>query len=1522
MGYINLDNIFGYRIPEWVHNQLMVRSKMNSKDVRDDGNLLYLANKTGWVRLVSSIDIKKEFIEKIKTDFPRALEASTLAKQYVLFGGTSAYKSVDGKANYDLRSGIENNGAYQLLGAKEVQEYGYRPMPGIKSAKIITQGKLGSIRSADIQFTVNDKMQLDLVDMLYFKLGYTMFLEWGNTYYYKTDSKIAATSANIDGILDASKLRKTEDSAIDPFEQGLDKDKIRYKIMKAVRDTDGNYDAMLGIVTNFTFTSNINGGYDCTLKLQALGYLGESIRINGITNLPKSLLIAIENIANVVTKINKLKREAELKDKIQAINTAESQNINNFPQCVVNYINKRLLINTIENNVQVAKGTATWEGYEFYSDKQKTYKYKDKTGNYDCDQYGRIIDAATRTLITNTQPLTIDEYLVSNNSSVVKEDKKGHYAEGDIVDVYIEDKRADPSNPTKLYYFRKYKTVVDYSPDPTLSSGIGITFNLNVDSVVQRPDPSNPDNRESFRFGDNIKYALDTNTIKPSDSKFIIEKYKLEDIDGNGTLTTIFSGPPFQQTGVASLSYFDKEYKIKIRHSLYPQLQIDKNQHGINSKAITFNLKSEKTQQNLQLIKNAVYEYINDNKSKYNVVVFFKNHYNDQVTLWAYADIPVKNLWYSRSPTDNETGKNIEVSRSESVIHTLRISVAINDFSLIGSIQAKSKFEFAQIADPNNTAQANTGRQELEKQLDEYAKIDPSALQKSEASQYRSQIECILRTIQLNTIASSIGSLGEAKITEIKWANKKNKDFLNNIHLNGAFSNNIANLIDDSYKNTIKSYITKDGAYYKNENIKFEVESYMGFHRNIMKNPNIDDSDGSLANLIDKYTIDYKSMFSSYLIPYYQSQDLFENANIHYPTYIPLSWFFFLINHCCLLYETKNNNKPIFYLDFNTWSNVCQSNDTMLCTDPFKFIVPFTGNKDSFKKLFDPTIVKNDSIDGIPVWTGDSISDIVKDFKISGSNTASYRGRFLNCLISIDYLLNLIRSHSSKDETNAVYFKSMVEELLSDYCKSTGTFNYLRLAYDDDSNCFYVVDDQDIPSSEQDKKILQNNEYDLPLYGKESIATSLQINTDISTRIANVVAISANADVGSQTTNSTDATAYGKLSNYAIDRYKPIIAAASKSNDESKNQTEIESAQRFNYAIDCFYRSSATTEDLVNHATSYYIDRVLKAKNKDTGTNGTMLMPLSLTFTTDGISGLGIMNGFTINENLLPYSYSKNNSAKDVIRSVGFVVTGLDHSIESNRWTTSVKSNMYYLKSAGDYTSKVGKQDKVEFEIINQAAFSQQSITSTVGASIAAKKLNYSAEQIINAIKNKGYQWYDEDYKLNIVGVRNSSTNNIVTDKFDDIITLTYKEGSQVKFYQWAITTDPGLHYVRNFFPGATATGRMVPSQYINAYSVGIHRGKYEALIQQKPIKAFRDANKNDVYDEDNISQGLFFMNIHKAFAAATGVATTINDTSAGCQVFASTQDFLNFMKIVNDSKNILKSNAFTYTLLTSNDII
>ena len=43
-------------------------------------------------------------------------------------------------------------------------------MPGITNVNIETQGKLGSVRAATINFKCWDKDQLDVMDALYFKL--------------------------------------------------------------------------------------------------------------------------------------------------------------------------------------------------------------------------------------------------------------------------------------------------------------------------------------------------------------------------------------------------------------------------------------------------------------------------------------------------------------------------------------------------------------------------------------------------------------------------------------------------------------------------------------------------------------------------------------------------------------------------------------------------------------------------------------------------------------------------------------------------------------------------------------------------------------------------------------------------------------------------------------------------------------------------------------------------------------------------------------------------------------------------------------------------------------------------------------------------------------------------------------------------------------------------------------------------------------------------------------------------------
>jgi hypothetical protein len=55
--------------------------------------------------------------------------------------------------------------------------------------------------------------------------------------------------------------------------------------------------------------------------------------------------------------------------------------------------------------------------------------------------------------------------------------------------------------------------------------------------------------------------------------------------------------------------------------------------------------------------------------------------------------------------------------------------------------------------------------------------------------------------------------------------------------------------------------------------------------------------------------------------------------------------------------------------------------------------------------------------------------------------------------------------------------------------------------------------------------------------------------------------------------------------------------------------------------------------------------------------------------------------------------------------------------------------------------------------------------------------MNYTREKIEKAVKEKGYVWFEgaKDYDVNIVGVRNSSTGQKVTNAFDDVITVSFK---------------------------------------------------------------------------------------------------------------------------------------------------
>ncbi len=195
--------------------------------------------------------------------------------------------------------------------------------------------------------------------------------------------------------------------------------------------------------------------------------------------------------------------------------------------------------------------------------------------------------------------------------------------------------------------------------------------------------------------------------------------------------------------------------------------------------------------------------------------------------------------------------------------------------------------------------------------------------------------------------------------------------------------------------------------------------------------------------------------------------------------------------------------------------------------------------------------------------------------------------------------------------------------------------------------------------------------------------------------------------------------------------------------------------------------------------------------------------------------------------------------------------------------------------------------------------------------------MSYSREQIEGAVKAKGYAWFEgaKDYDVNIVGVRNSSTGNAVTNAFDDTMTLSYKVNGEWQFHTWPCTTDPGTKGVKEFH-NAAGVARLVEGQYRGSHTLGLHQGKYEALKQAKPVKVYRDANRDMTYDESKIQEGVFGINIHKAGADSTYV----ENWSEGCQVFKRAADFEEFMTIIRKAKDV-HGNSFTYTLINSADI-
>jgi hypothetical protein len=235
-------NVIGGSIPNYVKNQIVKRQQLkgSGKDfLRTSNQIQALNSPNAWIKLASGVKINGN---------------TSLAQNNILFGGLS---DVSGKQKSTFNE-VYGNGT---------DSFGYVPMPGIEEVTVKHLNN-GSIRSAEIKIKAYSKSQFDVLEKLYMRLGFTMLLEWGNSYYVGnngTYTSMGSTLINSGFYSSFPSKSPTE---------------ILILISKKRNETSGNYDAIFGRISNFEWAFNPDGSYDIKLNIISIGDLVESIRID------------------------------------------------------------------------------------------------------------------------------------------------------------------------------------------------------------------------------------------------------------------------------------------------------------------------------------------------------------------------------------------------------------------------------------------------------------------------------------------------------------------------------------------------------------------------------------------------------------------------------------------------------------------------------------------------------------------------------------------------------------------------------------------------------------------------------------------------------------------------------------------------------------------------------------------------------------------------------------------------------------------------------------------------------------------------------------------------------------------------------------------------------------------------------------------------------------------------------------------------------------------------------------------
>ena len=292
--------IIGEELEDYVIDQINLRQSLHGSgvntEIRSDNQLNVLNSNTSWIKLASGVSIDKDIrlseigLNQTEIEVSRKMG---LAKNNILFGGTAKLSSTSVPNEKTGKDKIYNqlqqrdgflprdpNSSYTYD-----SQFGFSPMPGIESADIKTLNR-GSLKKATVKLRANDRKQFGIIDLLYMRLGYTVLLEWGNSLYIdnKRRSKTVLRNTLVEEFFFTKEGKGSYLDILPKIESKRDK-------------YSGNYDGLLGKVSNFSWTFNPDGTYDIELTIISLGDVIESLKTN--LSIDQGTLAFLKNTGNL-----------------------------------------------------------------------------------------------------------------------------------------------------------------------------------------------------------------------------------------------------------------------------------------------------------------------------------------------------------------------------------------------------------------------------------------------------------------------------------------------------------------------------------------------------------------------------------------------------------------------------------------------------------------------------------------------------------------------------------------------------------------------------------------------------------------------------------------------------------------------------------------------------------------------------------------------------------------------------------------------------------------------------------------------------------------------------------------------------------------------------------------------------------------------------------------------------------------------------------------------------------------------